>query len=322
MDTNVRQKVSIIQKLNDTNVTAVANLPEVADRFKNLYSLMNGKDIAASSVKYECEAFHFNKLLNEKPELKKCSKLSLYGCFLDMAVSGLSFDPAMKHAYVVSFNVNVGTKQNPSWEQRAMVMISGYGELQIRIQQKQIKYADNPVLVYEGDYFTTGTKNNQYYVEHQAVYPRPSENIIACYIRLERLDGSVDYKVMSIDEVLKLKAFSKQPTSLAWTSGLPGMVQAKTIKHAFRSYPKMKLGSFSGLESDTTEENTDIKIDYGIEETTAIQAPAAPSMPTATTSQTTTMLSQAATTTPLDDDEFAAKATTASEGQVFQDDNF
>jgi recombinational DNA repair protein RecT len=316
MSQNVNQKVSIIQKLNDTSTAAIATLPEVADRFKQLYSIMNGKDKAAAVVKYEAEAFHFNKLINEKPELKKCTKLSLYGCFLDMAVSGLSFDPAMKHAYVVSFNVNVGDKSNPKWEARAMIMISGYGELQIRIQQKQIKYADNPVLVYEGDYFTSGTKNNQYYVEHQAVYPRKSENIIACYIRLERLDGSVDYKVMSMEEVLKLKAFSKQQNSLAWTSGLPGMVQAKTIKHAFRSYPKMKLGQFSELESNKTEESTDVKIDYGLEETTTVQAPPAKS------NGQVTMLSEAIKPTSNDED-FADKAIAAStNGQMFEDDDF
>ena len=317
MDTNLSQKVSIIQKLNDTPTASIATLPEVADRFKNLYALMNGKDISASTVKYECEAFHFNKLLNEKPELKKCTKLSLYGCFLDMAVNGLSFDPAMKHAYVVSFNTNVGTKTTPVWEARAMVMISGYGELQIRMQQKQIKYADNPVLVYEGDHFSSGTKNNQYYVEHQAVYPRKSDNIIACYIRLERLDGSVDYKVMSIEEVLKLKAFSKQPTSLAWTSGLPGMVQAKTIKHAFRSYPKMKLGSFSELESDKTEESNDLKIDYGLEETTIVSQPAA-----SANNNSPTMLSAAATPHHNDED-FGDKAPVSqTAGQVFEDDDF
>jgi hypothetical protein len=40
---------------------------------------------------------------------------------------------------------------------------------------------------------------------------------------------------------MKLKEFSKQKNSLAWTTGLPGMIQAKTIKHAFRSYPKLRI---------------------------------------------------------------------------------
>jgi recombinational DNA repair protein RecT len=178
----------------------------------------------------------------------------------------------MKHAYVVAFNTNVGTRDNPKWENRASLMISGYGELHMRVRQGQIKYADNPVLVYEGDEFRYGSKDGKPFLDHVAVIPRKSDNIIACYLRIERNDGSVDYKVLSMEEVLKLKAFSKQQTSLAWTSGLPGMIQAKTIKHAFRSYPKMRMGEFSGLETQVVDTEIDqhVAIDYGLNGSTPV----------------------------------------------------
>lgn len=274
MSTNVEQKVNLIQSLEQTPTVKLPSLPAVADRFKQIYSVMNGRDAAAAAVKYEAESFHFMKLIQDNKEIQNCTKLSLYGCFLDMAVNGLSFDPAMKHAYVVSFNTNVGTKENAQWEKRAMLMISGYGELQIRTQQGQIKYADNPQLVYEGDKFSTGIRNGIPFVEHEAVYPRQSDNIIACYIRLIRNDGSTDFNVMSIEEVMKLKAFSKQQNSLAWTSGLPGMVKAKTIKHAFRSYPKVKLGQFTKLESQKVEEEEEFTLDYGLDNKQPIVGPA------------------------------------------------
>ena len=257
--------MSIIQRLNETPTKQIAALPEVADRFQQLYTVMNGGNAKIAKAKYEAEKFHFMKLLQDKQELQQCTKLSLYGCFLDMAVNGLSFDPGMKHAYVVSFNTNVGSKADPKWEKRATLMVSGYGELCMRQQQKQIKYADNPILVYEGDHFVHGTKDSKVYLEHTATFPRKSDNIIACYVRIERNDGSVDYKVLSIDEVMKLKKFSKDPSSKAWTDGLPGMVQAKTIKHAFRSYPKIKLGQFSALQSETIDAEVEPVIDYGLE---------------------------------------------------------
>lgn len=264
METN--QKISIIQKIESVSPAQLATIPEVADRFKHIYSIMNGGDTGKAVAKYEAEKFHFMKLIQDKPDLQACSKLSLYGCFLDMAVNGLSFDPAMKHAYVVSFNTNVGTKNSPKWEKRATLMISGYGELHMRVKQHQIKYADNPILVYEGDLFKHGTKDGSVFLEHVATYPRTTDNIIACYIRLERNDGSVDYKVLSIEEIMKLKKFSKDPNSKAWTDGLPGMVQAKTLKHAFRSYPKMRMGEFSTLQSQVVdEEHEDLPaIDYGL----------------------------------------------------------
>lgn len=246
-------KLSLVEKLNATPALMLPSLPEVGERFKQLFAVMHRANPDAGAVRYEAEKFHFAKLLQDKPDLQQCTRLSLYGCFLDAAVNGLSFDPGAKHLYVVSFNVNVGKRDAPQWEKRASLMVSGGGELSMRMRQGQIRYADNPVLVYEGDEFSYGTKGGKFFVDHTAKIPRESENIIACYLRIERMDGSSDYKVMSMEEVNKLKKFSKDPNSLAWTSGLPGMVQAKTVKHAFRNYPRVQMGSFTQLASNTID---------------------------------------------------------------------
>lgn len=263
------QKLSITQKLAQTPATQVVALPEVADRFKGLYAIFHGNNSARASVAYESEKFHFMKMLQDKPDLQKCTKLSLYGTFLDMAVMGLSFDPSMKHAYVISMPFNVGSKNDPKWESRACLMVDGRGELVIRVKQGQIKHADNPITVFEGDVFKYGTKNDKVFIEHEASFPRKEDaQIIACYIRLERPDGTVDYKVFGYEDVMALKKFSKQPNSLAWTAGIRGMIETKTLKHAFKSYPKVKLGSFSQLQTAAIEpENApEFKIDYGLEE--------------------------------------------------------
>lgn len=255
--------MSILQKLESAKATEIAVIPEVADRFKHLYSVMHRQN---GEIRYEAEKFHFMKALSDKTELQQCTKLSLYGCFLDAAVNGLSFDPGAGHLYVVSFSANVGTRQDPKWEKRASLMISGKGELLMRQKQGQIRYADNPVLVYEGDFFKYGTDRTGFFIEHEAVVPRKSDTIIACYIRIERPDGSNDYKVMTNEDIQKLRAFSKDPNSLAWTKGLAGMIQAKVIKHAFRTYPRIQFGDFSALASNEVEkeEANAPKIDYGI----------------------------------------------------------
>lgn len=307
------QKLSIIQKLENTSPTQLANLPEVADRFKHLYAVMNGKDAAMAQVAYESEKFHFMKLLQDKPDLQKCTKLSLYGCFLDMAVQGLSFDPAMKHAYVVGFPTNIGTKDRPMWETRACLMIDGRGELVIRTRQGQIKYADNPIVVWSCDHFEHGTKDEKTFVNHTAVHPRPDDaTIIACYLKLTRPDNTIDYKVMDIEDVLDLKAFSKQPNSLAWTKGLKGMVETKTLKHAFKSYPKVKLGNFSKLKTETIDpaDDSEFKIDYGLNG----------SMPSMTTPESHTIESQVE---ELNDESFTEEPKKQpSAGVTYQDDDF
>lgn len=222
--------------------------PNVIDKFKHIYHIVTGTENGEAF--YEMEKFHFLKQLNENQNIKGCSQLSLYSCFMDVAVSGLSFDPNAKQVYIVPYG------------NKAQLMISGYGELLLRQRQGQIKYADNPVIVYEGDEFSTGTKNGQYFVEHTAKYPRKSDTIIACYLRITRSDDTIDYKVITMEELEKLRKFSKSPNSKAWTDGLAGMIQAKCIKHAFRNYPKIRMGKASSLETQTEErESEDISYD-------------------------------------------------------------
>lgn len=248
-------KAQLMQLIQTSSPARLIEDPLVADRFKQLYKIVHGiRDPRVSDSFYTAEKFHFLKMINDSNNLQQCTKLSLYGIFMDVAVSGLSFDPGMKHLYVVPYNTNVGTPSAPKWEKRASLQISGYGELLLRQLQGQIKYADNPVIVYDGDEFRYGTKNGQIILEHMATIPRKSDRIIACYIRLVRHDDSADYKVMALEDIERLRKFSKDPNSKAWTDGLSGMVIAKTIKHAFKNYPKLRVGEFTQLASNTVDE--------------------------------------------------------------------
>jgi recombinational DNA repair protein RecT len=265
---NPNQKAQLMELIKSATPSKLIEDPLVADRFKELYNVIHGiRDQRVSQSFYTAEKFHFLKMISDSKNLQECTRLSMYGVFMDVAVSGLSFDPGMKHLYVVPYNVNVGTKDNPKWEKRASLQISGYGELLLRQLQGQIKYADNPVVVYEGDEFRYGSRNGQVILEHMATIPRTSETIIACYIRLVRHDDSSDYKVMALEDIQRLRKFSKDPNSKAWTDGLSGMVVAKTIKHAFKNYPKLRVGEFSQLASNTVdEEHTELpSLDYGLD---------------------------------------------------------
>lgn len=258
---------------NLANLIKTAPIPqiiqsaEVGERFKNLYRQIHGMNTAQAEAFYTAETFHFLKLVHENKKIAACTKMSLYGIFMDVAVNRLSFDPSMKHLYVVPYNVNVGTKKEPRWEARAALQISGPGELLLRQLQGQVKYADNPITVYEGDEFKFGTRDNKTIIEHMACFPRKSDQIIACYIKITRYDDSIDYKVFAMEDILQLRKFSKDPDSLSWTSGIAGMVQTKTIKHAFKNYPKLRVGDFSRFETEVIEQPEQLEqpfIDYGI----------------------------------------------------------
>lgn len=255
------------EMINQTPTTELIQSDRVADKFKQLFAVVhpNVNRIQAEAF-YEAEKYHFLKLINDSKDLSACTKLSLYGNFMDVAVNGLSFDPSFKHLYIVPYNVNTGTFAQPIWEKRAQLQISGIGELLLRMKQGQIKHADNPVLVYEGDQFQHGMTGNTPFLNHIAELPPKSANILACYIRITRNDGSVDVKVLTGADMERFRKFSKDADkSKAWSDGIGGMWISKCIKHAFKTYPKLRTGKFSALSSDI--------VDVEVEQLTTQQAP-------------------------------------------------
>ena len=87
---------------------------------------------------------------------------------------------------------------------------------------------------------------------------------MACYVRIVKNDGSVDYYVLDIDGIKRLKQYSAKLCrgkvnalygSQADCSDIDeGFLKSKTIKHAFKGYPKLSLGSGGMMESDKDEQ--------------------------------------------------------------------
>ncbi|CAB4218523.1 RecT Recombinational DNA repair protein (RecE pathway) [uncultured Caudovirales phage] len=247
--TQIQTKVQkVIERLEALPADQLIHYAPVRGKFIQMYNLTHGSQ--RGELIYEAEKFHFLKLLETNAALKDCTKMSLYGCMIDSALDGLSFNPDMKHQYLVPFGG------------KAQRIIDGRGELALRIKYGQVKYVDQPVMVYDWDLpdFVHGTRNGQYFVDHVSKPQRPaSAKIIAAYLRITRNDGSIDYKVMSFEDLMRLKSFSKQPNGLMWQEkSLPGTFANKIIKHAFINYPKLKLGSYSQLETEAEEITEDV----------------------------------------------------------------
>jgi phage RecT family recombinase len=217
-----------------------------------------------ASAYAEREKFHFSKMISESEKLSNCTTVSLYGVFMDMAALGLSFDPSMKHASVVPYG------------KKAQLQIGGQGELLLRIRCGQILSADTPVLVYESEanHFQVNMVNGKIQISYQKnIFRKKEEKPIACFMRIVRPDGSEDFAVQTVADMEYLRGFSKDPNSTAWTKGYAGMFVTKTIKHAFKAYPKstvlekmLAATKFSKLETETIE--PEMEIDYGINEET------------------------------------------------------
>lgn len=272
--------INFAQELQSMRATDVIRNERVQSQFINVYNSIwkeGGEQV------YEREAIYFNQQMRDKVQLRECSGMSVYNAFIDLAVKGITLAPGTQAlCYLIPRNVKVGTDQTGKdvWEKVCHLTISPYGELVLRKNAGQIRHADNPVIVYEGDSFQYGEQNGQKVVNFMAALPRKSNKIIACFLKITRADGSIDYSVMTEDDWLRLKGYSdKQNTyydaktrqfvtksnELYNRDGQidTGFLKAKCIKHAFNTYPKLKIGRGSSLETEIIEQQAPEFDPYG-----------------------------------------------------------
>lgn len=261
------EKLSI-KELNGMSPYQVLEDERVKARFLNLCKVRKVESEEAESF-YENEKYNFARIIQNNYELQKCTGFSVYGCFLDIATMGLSLENTSQPLlYVLWGNVKVGDNK---WERRMRLEISPYGELALRMQTGQLLYADRPVVVYEGDKFKPiVNEKGQKICIYEAAIPRKSNKIIGSFIRLTRPDGSFDFYYMLPEDIERLKGYSerknKGKTNALYTSNGgqidPGFLEAKTIKHAFKTFPKIKIAvKFSKLQEEEVQ-----PIDYGLDE--------------------------------------------------------
>ena len=165
--------------------------------------------------------------------------------------------------------------------------MTGYGELTMRMRAGQIRYADNPVIVYEGDILSINLDNGVKKITYSAAIPRKSSNVIGAFIRIVRTDGSEDYQWLLEGDIQRLAKFSAKNNSyykdgqrvegkaneLYFSNGGgidSGFLENKMIKHAFDAYPKVRTGKYTMM---ATEQEKEEAIDYGIVDEDKVNEP-------------------------------------------------
>lgn len=281
-----------IEQLNAMDALEIATAPMVRYKFIDIYNTLWGAGTGEAA--YERESRFFNRLLSDNADLQKGTHFSLFTAFIDLAVCGLSLEPGARAlCYLIGRNQKTSPKLDAqgrpmkdskgypvyNWEGRVVLTVSAYGELVLRERSGQIRHADNPVLVYEGDEFSFSDKGGRKEVEYVCHLPHTGKRIIACYLRITRADGSVDYSVMTEEDWVRLAQYSARQNRSGANAlygvdqkGIvnidPGFLMAKCIKHAFKTYPKVRVGRGTELQSQQTEEQ-EIEINdslYGVEE--------------------------------------------------------
>lgn len=272
-----------VDTLNGMKPLEIVKSEAVKQRFVVIYQNLwaDGNEGMAEAV-YEREQIAFNRLLTDNEGLQRCSNFSIFTAFIDMAVSGLSLcQGSCPQIYLLARNTKAGERYDekarrnvPVYESRLTLTVSGYGELVMRERAGQIRHADNPVVVYANDEFSFTDKGDRKSVEYTCHLPHSGQPIVACFMRITRIDGSIDYAVMLQEDWQRLASYSarqngrwdaQQNRRVAGNANElyssnngeidKGFLIAKCIKHAFKTYPKVRTGKATMFEADIPEKD-------------------------------------------------------------------
>lgn len=246
-------------------------IPDIAhDKFIQVYSQKFGEQNAEAFYE-EQRGFFLNELTSGsyKDLLKEANGTSIYFAFLFLAINNLSLEKGVSTTcYLECRSVKVGEKVDEKtkrstniYERHAVITVTGYGEIVLRQRAGQIRSVDNPKVVYDCDSLRYGERDGKSFLEYEKAIPRPvGAKIIACYVRIVKSDGTIDYFVLDTDEMVRLKQYSSR---FNWgkSNALYGQAQdcsdidtgflkSKTVKHAFKGYPKLSIGAGGSLEAD------------------------------------------------------------------------
>lgn len=259
---------NIFEKLNKAQHEQI---PDIAhDKFVQVYSQKFGEQNAEAFYE-EQRGFFLNELTSGsyKDLLKEAKGTSIYFAFLFLAINNLSLEKGLSTTcYLECRSVKVGEKVDEKtnkriniYERNAVITVTGYGEIVLRQRAGQIRSVDNPKVVYDCDSLRYGEREGKSFLEYEKAIPRPAgAKIIACYVRIVKADGTVDYFVLDTDEMVRLRQYSGKSnwgkanalygTQQDCSDIDTGFLKSKTVKHAFKGYPKLSIGAGGALEAD------------------------------------------------------------------------
>ncbi len=251
-----------VGKLQELRPWDVPLNPDVQHHIITLYDNIHGEGGEAFC---EREARYIHRTIVDDKNKWNVTPLSVFLAFVDLAVKDLTLEPG---AQALCYLMNRGTKLTAAdgqdyWENRCYIAITGYGEILLRQRCGQIRHCDTPTVVYEGDSFAYTESDGRKHVTYGLNLSHNAANPIACFMKITRLDGSVDYAIILPEAWKRLEEYSQKQNPKKDANALykandgaidSGFLIAKCVKHAFKNYPKLPIGKGMVMKADLPQE--------------------------------------------------------------------
>ncbi|MGE1057832.1 recombination protein RecT [Bacillus sp. GMa5/1] len=171
--------------------------------------------------------------IRTNPTLLECTVPSLMGAVMQAVQLGL--EPGLLgHCYLLPFNKNVGTKQNPQWVKEVQFIIGYKGMIDLARRSGHIQsiYAH---AVYENDEF-------EYELGlHPKLTHKPSfgdrGKFIGAYAVAHFKDGGYQMEFMPESEIEKRRGRSKSKDFGPWKSDYEEMAKKTVVRSMFKYLP-------------------------------------------------------------------------------------
>lgn len=209
------------------NVKEVFSLDFVADRVVKNFQAVTGRKDAKNW--YESEVLAMMAVFAEKPDLAKCDRMSIWGCMMTAARTGLSI--ADGHLDLVQYG-NI-LKAEPNYK----------GMRQQLNRMDEIKFINEAQIVLSTDEFVYDRAENRITKHESKGFPPDKitleKDIMAAYVRIEFKDGRKVDVVMYRHDLLLAKSKSKNKAEWGpWNTSPGEMCKKSVIKRAKKVYYK------------------------------------------------------------------------------------
>ena len=209
-------------------------------------------------MNFNREAGFAIQILTNNPYLMKCDPNSVKDAVVNVALTGITLNPALKYAYLIPRKSKEGMK--------CVLDISYMGMIKILTDAGAVKNVDAGVI-YSNDKYDFRRGSDPYF-KHQPSLSNRGNKLGAYAIAFLR-DGGFQFEILGREEIEKIRATSESYKNeegrkySPWETWEDEMWKKSALKRLFKLLPKTNFSEqlIAAISHDYDNEVTDLKID-------------------------------------------------------------